>query len=205
MPRLTTRQKVQAYLKKQRNATAAQIGRALNLAAPNVRHHLYVLLADGRIEMLGEIHDKGRGRPVKVYGLSERELGDNLATLSGGLLDELLEKTAGPKRQILLHALARRLSDQIGQSDQIRPDAKQLTSIVEKLNAHSYQARWEAGAEGPRILFGRCPYAAIIEKHPELCQMDGFMLEEEVGGSTHQLAKIDRKPGGNTYCTFLIK
>ncbi len=99
MPRITARQKVQAYLKKQHSASATQIGRALNLAAPDVRYHLSVLLADGRIVMLGEIRSKGRGRPVKVYGLSSKALGDNLALLSGSLLDELLERTPASKRQ----------------------------------------------------------------------------------------------------------
>jgi hypothetical protein len=72
------------------------------------------------------------------------------------------------------------------------------------LNEIHYQSRWEAGAEGPRILFAHCPYAAIIDKHPELCQMDGFLLGEEIGVDARQLAKIDQKPGGITHCIFLI-
>ena len=205
MPKITDRQKVQAYIKKQHSASAIQIGRALDMAAPNVRHHLSILLADGRIVMLGEMRKKGRGRPVKVYGLSEKALGDNLAILSSGLLDELQEKTSVSKRQAALRDLAKRLSDHVGRIDQNTLGTKRLSSLVEKLNEHHYQARWEAGSEGPHILFAHCPYAAIIVKHPELCQMDGFMLEEEVAGQAHQLAKMDQRPGGNTHCIFLIR
>jgi predicted ArsR family transcriptional regulator len=42
----------------------------------------------------------------------------------------------------------------------------------------NYHARWEAGAEGPRILFGHCPYAAIVGKHPELCEMDVSLVSQ---------------------------
>ncbi len=202
---MTSRQKVQAFLKKQHSASAMQIGRALNMAAPDVRHHLSILLADERIVMLGEIRNKGRGRPVKMYGLSGNALGDNLALLSSGLLDELLKKPSDTKRQAAMHTLAVRLYDQIGRIDQNKHGTKRLATLVEKLNEHHYQARWEAGSEGPRILFARCPYAAIIEQHPELCQMDGFMLEEEMDGQARQLAKIDQKPGGSTHCIFLIR
>jgi predicted ArsR family transcriptional regulator len=205
MPKTTSRQKVQAYLKKQHSASAMQIGHALNMATPDVRHHLTILLADERIVMLGEIRSKRRGRPVKVYGSSGKALGDNLALLSSGLLDELLKKASDSKRQAAMHTLGVRLSDQIGRIDQNQPGTKRLATLVEKLNEHHYEARWEAGSEGPRILFARCPYAAIIEQHPELCQMDGFMLQEEANGQARQLAKINQKPGGNTHCIFLIK
>ncbi len=205
MARTTTRQKVEAYLKKQRGASAGQIGRALNLEAPDVRYHLSVLLGEGRIEVLGERHKNGRGRPVKVYGLSRRALGDNLTGLSNALLDELLTRIPTTKRQEILQRLAKRLTEQIGRIDPSKQGPRRLANLVEKLNENHYEARWEAGAEGPRVLFARCPYAAIIEKHPELCQVDGFMLKEETGGDAIQLAKMDQKPDGNTHCIFQIR
>ena len=41
---ITARQKVLAHLKKTRAASAREIARALNMSAPNVRHHLSVLV-----------------------------------------------------------------------------------------------------------------------------------------------------------------
>ncbi len=77
-----------------------------------------------------------------------------------------------------------------------------LAVMVEGLNKMKYRSRWEAGPEGPRILFGHCPYAAIIERHPELCQMDAHLLSGCLGGSAQQMAKIGRE--GATQCIFLI-
>jgi DeoR family transcriptional regulator, suf operon transcriptional repressor len=205
MARATTRQKVEAYLKKQHAASAEQIGRALNLETPDVRHHLSVLRGEARIEVLGQRHKNGKGRPVKIYGLSRRALGDNLMELSNSLLDELLPRIPSSKRQEILRRLAKKLTEQIGRIDPSKQGPRRLASLVENLSEHHYEARWEAGAEGPRILFARCPYAAIIENHPELCQVDESMLAEETGGDAFQLAKMDQKPGRNTHCIFQIK
>jgi predicted ArsR family transcriptional regulator len=77
-----------------------------------------------------------------------------------------------------------------------------LNLVVEKLNQMNYHARWEAGAEGPRILFGHCPYAAIIARHPELCKMDASLLEELMGRSATQTSKIGRD--GSLLCVFVL-
>jgi predicted ArsR family transcriptional regulator len=65
-----------------------------------------------------------------------------------------------------------------------------------------YQARWEAGADGPRVLFGRCPYAAVIEGHPELCQMDVSLLGNALGREVRQLGKIEKAQG---LCVFAVR
>ena len=47
----TARQKVLTYLTKSRTASAREISRALKMSAPTVRHHLRVLVSEGRLEM----------------------------------------------------------------------------------------------------------------------------------------------------------
>ena len=204
MSKLTARQRVMAYLIKQPGASAIQIGRALKISAASIRHHLSILITDGRVVTIGETRNKGRGRPVKNYKLSEKLLGDNLSLLSSALLKSRLKKIPSSKQQPILNSVAVELADQIGRTNPNDPIAKRLTNLLEKLNEMHYQSRWEAGAEGPRILFGHCPYAAIIDKHPELCQMDRYLLGEEIGTDARQLEKIEQKPGGITHCIFLI-
>lgn len=203
MPVTTARQRVLAHLRKQRSASAGQIGRALNMSAANVRHHLSILLSDGRIAMMEERKKEGRGRPVKFYRLSESLLGDNLALLSDTLLDEWLTHLAPAKRGGALRSLARALVSRMGQTSSQVQVAKRLASLVAKLNELHYQSRWEAGPEGPRVLFAHCPYAVIIEKHPELCKMDAAMLEALLGGDVRQTAKLERE--GAPACVFVAK
>lgn len=177
----TARQKVLTHLRKNRGVSAREIARALNMSAANVRHHLSVLVADSRAEVMSARKRDGRGRPEKLYSVSRAALGDNLAALASALLTE-----AGTK--VEMEALANRMVNDHEVENQ--PISKRLASLVEKLNGMNYQSRWEAGAEGPRIILGLCPYAAIIEKHPELCKMDAAVLRNLLGRDVEQLTKL---------------
>ena len=201
MPVTTARQKVLTYLAKNRAVSAAQIGRALKMSAANVRHHLSVLCSDSRASVVGETKKDGRGRPIKLYGLSESLLGNNLAFLADGILDEFLDRLPPEKQEGVLKTLAYRLA-KTGASTNVLGMSKRLAQAIENLNQLNYQARWEAGAEGPRILFGHCPYAEIIEKHPELCQMDAELLNTYMDEPARQSAKIKRD--GSPVCIFLL-
>lgn len=191
---ITARHKVLAHLKKTRASSAREIARALKMSAPNVRHHLSVLCSDGRVEQVAVNNREGRGRPEKLYSLSQAALGDNLSALANALLTE-----AGKKLNV--DAVASRILD----SSQFAnlPVTRRLVLLVEKLNEMNYQARWEAGADGPRIIFGRCPYAKVIEGHPELCKMDALILEKALGRPVLQIAKGEAV--GRGLCPFIFR
>jgi predicted ArsR family transcriptional regulator len=190
---MKTRQRILNHLKKTRAASAREIARALDLSAPNVRHHLGVLGSDGRVEVVSVNRSGGRGRPEKSYSLSQAALGDNLPALTEALLAE-----AGAK--IEWEAVAGRM---LGAADPSSlPVAGRLRVLIEKLNGMHYQARWEAGADGPRVLFGRCPYAAVSQGHPELCRMDALLLAGFLGREVRQLGKIEKVQG---LCVFAVR
>jgi len=190
---ITARQKVLSYLNKTRSASVREISRALKMSAANVRHHLRVLTSDGRLEITSVREREGRGRPEKVYSIPRAALGDNLSALGEALLTE-----AGSS--VRMEALANRLAGDSNIKSQ--PVAKRLNLIVEKINQMNYHARWEAGPQGPRILFGHCPYASIIKKHPELCRMDAALLKELFGDDMEQIAKIENFQG---MCIFVTR
>jgi predicted ArsR family transcriptional regulator len=190
---VTARHKVLAYLHKTRTASARQISRALRMPAANIRHHLRVLVSDGRLEVSGGGTGEKRGRPEKVYSLPRAVLGDNLSALSEALLAE-----SGSK--VRMDVLAKHL---VGESDLAnQPAGKRLNLVIEKLNQMNYHARWEAGSSGPRIILSHCPYASIIARHPELCVMDAALLEKLTEQSAQQLTKIGRD--GSLSCVFAL-
>jgi predicted ArsR family transcriptional regulator len=135
----------------------------------------------------------GRGRPEKVYSLPGAALGNNLSALGDAVLLE-----AGTA--VHMEALGKRLAGESNFAS--HPVAKRLHLTVEKLNTMSYHARWEAGPQGPRLIFGHCPYAAIIEKHPELCRMDEHLLKELMGDTATQMFKIGQE--GSSSCVFVL-
>jgi DeoR family suf operon transcriptional repressor len=193
----TARQKILAYFAKSRTASTREISRALKMSAATVRHHLRVLASDGRLEMSAVRGRDVRGRPEKIYSLPPAALGDNLAALSDALLTETGQWV---QVEALAGYLARRLAGEASFANQ--PLAKRLNLTVEKLNQMNYHARWEAGLEGPRIIFGHCPYAAILEKHPELCRMDQAMLKELTGLPARQISRTGKE--GSSVCVFVM-
>lgn len=191
----TTRQKIIEYLKRNRTVSCRELARALQMTPANARHHLGILAADGRVEIFNQ-RQKGRGRPEKVYRLAGTLAGDNLSMLADALLME-----AGWK--VDFEAVGRRIAgESITTSQSLM---RRLVSAIERLNTMRYQARWEAGAEGPRIILGHCPYAAIIENHPELCQMDAALLGRLLGGEIRQEAKLEVGAGDLPFCAFMLK
>jgi predicted ArsR family transcriptional regulator len=190
---VTARQKVLAYFAKTRTASAREIARSLKMSPAAVRHHLRVLTADGRLEISFIRPREGRGRPEKVYSLPRSALGDNLAALGDAILSE-----AGSS--VHMETLAKRLAGDVSFSDQ--SIARRLNSSIEKLNQMNYHARWEAGPQGPRLIFGHCPYAALIGKHPELCQMDEALLEQFMGDAVKQMFKIGKEE--SSVCVFAL-
>ena len=189
----TARQKVLTYLNKSRTASAREIARSLRMSAATVRHHLRVLAADGRLELSSVRGRDGRGRPEKIYSLPRAALGTNLAALSEALLAE-----AGPG--IRMESLAKQLAKVDNFAGQ--PLARRLNLTIERTNGMNYHARWEAGSEGPRVVFSHCPYAAIIEKHPELCKMDEALLKDLVGQPARQILKTGKE--GSSVCVFIV-
>ncbi len=191
---ITARQRVLAYLKKLRAPlSAAQLARALQMSPANIRHHLGILIADGRVQIVQDQRIGGRGRPRQLYALTPALRGENLAAALGAILDEV------PRREDLLRSAGSRLG---GRPQTGLPLPRRLAAVVETLDRMHYEAHWEAGAEGPRLLFANCPYAAIIEKHPELCRLDAAMLESGMGAPVQQIAKMQR--GGPALCVFVV-
>ncbi|MBN1452845.1 MAG: helix-turn-helix domain-containing protein [Anaerolineales bacterium] len=192
---ITTRQKILDYLKRNRTVSSRELARALQMTPANARHHLGILAADGRVEVIRQ-RQEGRGRPEKIYRLAGALAGDNLSVLADALLME-----AGKK--VEMDALGKRIAG--GRAVSGQPLMRKLASTVERLNSMHYQARWEAGAAGPRIILGHCPYSVLIKDHPELCQMDLALLSELLGGELRQTTKLESGAGGLPFCAFVLK
>ncbi len=202
--RRTARHRILDYLREHPGASAAQVGRGLNMRPASVRFHLGVLLADGRVASVGVERSIRRGRPSKTYRLSETQRGHNLAGLLIGVL-RWLEGQPDSRKQAAYEAVAVELAKQIGPGNPGVFGPRRLAAVVSALDAFHYEAAWEAGAEGPRVLLGHCPFAAVIDAHPALCQVDARMLSMQMGAEAVQTAKIGASPGGSSHCVFAIR
>jgi predicted ArsR family transcriptional regulator len=197
-----TRQQIIDYLKSQRTATVAALSLALEMTRPNIRHHLALLREQGLVKIAGQQADGGRGRPTLVYMLASVANQDGLIQLVRALLDEINAEKYEKSRAEKLKRLAQQLFGQELSSDS--PITIRLNQSMQRLNELHYQAHWEAHADGPQIILGQCPYAAIIQQHPELCQLDTFLVETMTGRPARQVEKMAPHPEGPHTCRFLI-
>ena len=201
----TARQKIFAYIQKRRSTTAAEIARDLRMTPANARHHLAQLHKNGQVEIIGKRKvGKQGGRPVKLYAVSRNILGDGLPSLSHHLLDEMLGSVNAPQRASLLEKLGQRLASSLKSGSGSTPPMLRLNETVKHLNKLGYESRWEAHAGGPRIILGHCPYAAIVDAHPELCEMDAALLGECLAQRVEQIGKLEGSESGRPYCIFAV-
>ncbi len=198
----STRQRILEYLQKEQTASVRELSRALSLTGANIRHHLSILLSNQQVDVAGH-RIEPRGRPVQLYSLSRRVLGEGLDVLADRVLDEWFESMDEVARRRVIRSIARRLMH-IDQGIQNAPLSMRLSAVVEGVNRLHYLARWEAAATGPKLVFGNCPYAAIIQAHPELCQMDADLLEHNLKQSIRQTVKLQRSAKGLPFCEFLV-
>ncbi|RMF45129.1 MAG: ArsR family transcriptional regulator [Anaerolineae bacterium] len=195
-----TRQQILEYLERNQRATAKELSRALKVTPANVRHHLRILLEDNWIEPVETRRPRGRGRPTQVYALAPQWQADNLS----GLLHALLKQIPPEGRTAAFESLSKALSDAQPPLPPERHLTHHLIQTVKCLNTMHYRARWEAHATAPRIRLNHCPYAAILEAHPELCELDAHLLSHLLHRPVRQTAKRENSPTGGLFCLFEI-
>ena len=199
---MTTRARIIEYLERSGQSTSDEIGRALNIPPANVRHHLRSLLNEGVVVAEGGLI-QGRGRPARLFGLSTQVKSHNLDLLASAALQALLEDVSSTVQKTKLGEVANRIAPP-REPSQANSLTVRLTQTIRRLNELNYQARWEAHREAPRIILGHCPYAAILDEHPEMCQIDALVIQNLLAAPPRQLKKLARDSRGSHYCLFRV-
>jgi predicted ArsR family transcriptional regulator len=195
----STRHKILDRLKKERVSTANEIAQDLQLTGAAARYHLSKLKKEGLVEVTYQSSQKHPGRPTQSFYLSATSQPNNLAKLSCALLEYFVAAVESEKTDLTWKDLAVRVIDVVPVGG-IYP--RRLTETIGILNRMNYQARWEAGPHGPRILFSNCPYAVILNQFPGLCRMDRFILERMTGREELQISRMVASDPKHKYCIF---
>jgi len=199
----STRSEILAYFETNRQASAADLSRTMNLTIANIRHHLDILLEEGAIEIAGKTAPQGRGRPTLIYMPARRAADPDTHPLLSALLEEIETSRTALQRENRLKKLAARLVGAIQRKKTAIP--QNFNHAVQRLEELGYHSRWEARAQGPQIILGRCPYAAVIDQHPILCSLDKHLLETMLEKKVEQREKITYRPEGPAQCVFHVK
>ena len=191
------------HIRSYQTSSVGELSRVLGVTGANIRHHMTILESNELVEIVGQRKD-GRGRPMNLYGLSRWMLGEALDELAGGLLAAWSAELDDRTQQACLRSVAEKLAGtNNGEEESSLP--RRLTRTIKRLNELHYRARWEAGSAGPRLILGHCPYSVIILNHPELCQMDAYLLEIQLAFMVEQTEKLQLSAKGLPICAFLVK
>lgn len=202
----TTRQQILQILESKGSASAAEISRFLHVTPADIRRHLALLQRQGLIVPAGVAPRRGRGRPSRRFQLAQPALPNNLPRLSHALLEALRARLEPAEFESALKQAAEALRAAQPPEPASAPGAaspsQKLAHAVQLLNQMHYKAHWEAHKAGPRLIFNRCPYAAIIQDHPELCVLDQRLLEGLLGFPVELIARLAPDLQGVLHCIF---
>src|SRR6266496_2968175 len=160
--------------------TVEELAQELSLTHTAVRAHLATLERDGLVQHHSE--RRGSGKPSAVYELAPAA--DYLfprvySQLMYQLLEVLPERMTPEEVEMLLREVGRRMAAQwkIPRGDlRVR-----LEAAVEVLNELGGLMERETAGETLCIRGYRCPFAALVREHPQVCDLAETLLTELVG------------------------
>src|SRR5204862_5440464 len=160
--------------------TVDELAEGLDLTHTAVRAHLAALERDGLVQQHSE--RRGSGKPSAVYDLTPAAE-DLFPKAYGQLLDQLLDILQGriPPEEVetLLREVGRRMAAQW----KIPPGnlGVRLEAAVSVLNELGGLMERETGEKTMSIRGYRCPFAAVVQEHPQVCRLAETLLSELVG------------------------
>lgn len=171
---MNTRDEISNYLQQHPYTNAEELSVVLGKTRANIQHHLKAMELAGIIAQvkIKPSHPQ-RGRPRVYYSLTPVKRPNNLNALAETLMKLLLEEKC-VKTTVLLTKIAEQI---LPVSKSRKTLTQRLNHLAKELSQLGYQARWEAHAGGPEMVFRNCPYHPLPEKYPQLCQMDALLLK----------------------------
>lgn len=180
--------------------TVDELAQALALTDNAVRSHLTSLERDGLVRQCGE--RRSGAKPAYVYELTpdaEQLFPTPYAQVLQHLLGVLQENMTAREREALLGAAGRRLAEMrrfAGDDASVR-----LERAIEVLAELGGLVELQE-SDGTCAIYGlRCPFAALVAHHPEVCQLTEALLGELVGAPVQQRCTCTDFP----HCCFIVQ
>jgi predicted ArsR family transcriptional regulator len=191
-------------------STAVDLGKRLKMTPAGVRRHLDALLAENLVEARQQrtYGQRGRGRPAKVFALTDRGRGVFYQAYDQLAVDALkfLADSAGPAA---VEAFARKrvaeLADRFRERMDAVPAEERPALLAKLLTEDGYAAglreTGKAPAAGEQLCQHHCPVAHVAEQFPQLCEAETEAFADLLGTHVQRLATIAH---GDGVCTTFI-
>ncbi len=201
----STRDRVRELLLSHGPSTAALLSEQLALTPAAVRRHLDALLADGTVTTREPRRAvlRGRGRPARLYALTDAGHADGPAAYDTLALDALrfLAATGGDQAvesfaEGRVAELERRHADL-----QLLPIGERPAVLAQRLSDDGYAATSGPLGTGVQLCQHHCPVQHVAEQFPQLCEAETGALSRLLGVHVQRLATIAH---GDGVCTTFI-
>ena len=197
-------------------STTFDLGKRLKMTPAGVRRHLDALLAENLVEARQQrtYGQRGRGRPAKVFALTDRGRGvfyqaydqlavDALRFLADNAGSEAVDAFARKRVAELADRFRERLGDVPAQDRpallaRLLTDEGYAATLREPGKA---VADGKAPAAGEQLCQHHCPVAHVAEQFPQLCEAETEVFAELLGTHVQRLATIAH---GDGVCTTFI-
>ncbi|GAA1791417.1 transcriptional regulator [Luedemannella flava] len=202
-----TRTRVAALLLEHGGATAGELGEHLGLSPAAIRKHLDAMLADGQVVSREQPAQGRRGRPAKIFSLTDAGRvacgPHHYDDLAGAALRYLARQHGDAEvarfAAALVGALEERCEAAMGQGGDdplLRAEA-----LADALSAEGYAASATVIASGGQLCQHHCPVAHVAAEFPQLCEAETQVISRLVGSHVQRLATIAH---GDGVCTTYI-
>ncbi len=206
-----TRDQVARLLLEHGPATASVLAERLTLTPAAVRRHLDALVSEGLVAgserpPYGPVGERGRGRPARVFALTDAGRGQfpqAYDTLAAEALRHL-ESVVGPDG---LKAFARqRMESMVGphrESVLAAAPAQRAHVLASALTSNGFAASVEPApyGGGDQLCQHHCPVAHVAAEFPQLCEAETAVFAELLGTHVQRLATIGH---GDHVCTTYV-
>jgi predicted ArsR family transcriptional regulator len=200
----STRHRVAQSVLEHGPSTAAALGERLGLTAAAVRRHLDVLLERGLVVAREQrvYGSRGRGRPAKVFALSDAGRNDFYAAYDDLAIAalEFLADEAG-STSVRKFAASRVAPAEVRYREVLasaEPEVTPATALAGALTGDGYVASVRPSALGEQLCQHHCPVAHVAERFPQLCEVETEMFSRLLGVHVQRLATIAH---GDGVCT----
>jgi predicted ArsR family transcriptional regulator len=201
-----TRDRVVGSLLEHGPSTVAELVERLGLTEQGIRRHLDAAMANGIIEAREErpIGRRGRGRPAKRFGLSERGHASGPSAYDSVAVDALRYLRESVGDEAVEDFARRRMAEwEARYAERIAslPLDQRAGALAEALAEDGYASTVHDTTLGVQVCQHHCPVQHVAEEFPILCEVETDAIGRLVGRHVQRLATIAR---GDGVCTTHI-